>query len=328
MSNKRIGFYVKNSFQVSHLRNLFKSTENAQWIGKRVSSLKRFGVSENEPVATSTFFLRKMMEKNFDIIVSHAGPPGGVPLEDTYYVMVQYGYAKEPYNFGEWRKSADLILSYGMYAESKFARFGSSIAIGNPRLDDWSDQGFRTSSKMRVSPLLNASLKTVVYAPTWGDLSSIGDWLERVLDLSVHYNVLIKAHHNSIKHNTISLQHLPPNVHILPEEDLFSLFCVADVLISDISGAIFDALMCELPIVLVAPSDLSKKYGKKLDETSLEIAHRHELGTVVGENSNLNDAVQRALLDGNPATEEWRKKLFRTDGLVSNNFKSALKTLA
>ena len=328
MSNKRIGFYVKNSFQVSHLRNLFKSTENAQWIGKRVSSLKRFGVSKNEPVATSTFFLRKMMEKKFDVIVSHAGPPGGVPLEDTYYVMVQYGYAKEPYNFGEWRKSADLILSYGTYAERKFARFGSSIAIGNPRLDDWLDQEFQTIPKMRVPPLLNAILKTIVYAPTWGDLSSIGDWLERVLDLSAHYNVLIKAHHNSIKHNTISLQHLPPNVHILPEEDLFTLFCIADALISDISGAIFDALMCELPVVLVAPSDLSKRYGKKLDETSLEIAHRHEFGTVVGENSNLNDAVRRALLDGNPATEEWRKKLFRTEGSVSSNFKAALKTVA
>ena len=95
-----------------------------------------------------------------------------------------------------------------------------------------------------------------------GRLSSIGDWLERVLDLSAHYNVLIKAHHNSIKHNTISLQHLPPNVHILPEEDLFSLFCVADVLISDISGAIFDALMCELPVVLVAQATCQKDMEK------------------------------------------------------------------
>jgi hypothetical protein len=86
--------------------------------------------------------------------------------------------------------------------------------------------------------------------------------------------------------------------------------------------------MCELPVVLVAPSDLSKRYGKKLDETSLEIAHRHELGIVVGENSNLKDAVWRALLDENPATEEWRRKLFRIEGSVSNNFKKALKTLA
>lgn len=327
MSNKRVGFYVKNSFQVSHLRNLFNSTKNAQWVGKRVSSLKSFGISEKEPVATSTFFLRKMMEKQFDIIVSHAAPPAGVPLEDTYYVMVQYGYAKAVYNFGDWRKSADLILSYGTYAERKFAQFGASIAIGNPRFDDWSDHGFQTSSKLRISPLLDANLKTVVYAPTWGELSSIEEWLESIIDLSAQYNVLVKLHHNSIKHNAIRLRQLPPNVHILPGEDLFSLFCVADVLISDVSGAIFDALMCELPVVLVAPSGLSKRYGKKLNETSLEIAHRHELGTVVGENSDLKDAVCRAIVDKNSATAEWRKKLFRTDGSVSKNFKNALNTL-
>ena len=85
--------------------------------------------------------------------------------------------------------------------------------------------------------------------------------------------------------------------------------------------------MCELPVVLVAPSGLSKRYGKKLNETSLEIAHRHELGTVVGENSDLKDAVCRAIVDKNSATAEWRKKLFRTDGSVSKNFKKALNTL-
>ena len=46
--------------------------------------------------------------------------------------MVQYGYAKEPYNFGAWRENADLILAYGEYAREKFSKSARSIAIGIP----------------------------------------------------------------------------------------------------------------------------------------------------------------------------------------------------
>lgn len=327
MNNKRVGFYVRNRFQVEHFRNLFKSIDNAKWVGRSVSSLKNFGVSENDSVATSRFFLRSLMEREFDIIVSQSGPPKGYALKNTKFVMLQYGYAKEPYNFGEWRRSADLILSYGPYAERKFSDLAPSIAIGNPRYDDWLNPEFRSVSTSRISVQLNKNLKTIVYAPTWGNLSSVKDWLDKILELSTNYNVIVKAHHNSIRDNEIKSRALPTNVHFLPDEDLFSLFCVADVVVSDVSGAIFDALLCELPVVLVSPSELSQSFGKKLDETSLEISHRDEFGVVVAGETNLEKSIQNALHENKSSKSQWRKTLFKTDGPVVANFKQALEEL-
>jgi len=328
MNDKRVGFYVRNRFQVEHFQNLFKSIDNAKWVGKSAASLKKFNISKNDDVATSRFFLRGLMEKEFDIIVSQAPPPKGNALKNTKFVMVQYGYAKELYNFGEWRRAADLILSYGPYANQKFSHLTSSIAIGNPRYDDWLSPEFRRVSKSRISDKLNKNLKTIVYAPTWGDLSSVKDWLDSIIALSTIYNVIVKAHHNSIRDKEIKSSQFPPNVQFLPHEDLFSLFCVADVVISDISGAIFDALLCEIPVVLVSPRDLNKSFGKKLNETSLEIAKRYEFGFVVDCEANLKQVVQSALNDNVPSVSKWREKLFKLDGSVVENFKLALETLS
>ena len=328
MNDKRVGFYVRNRFQVEHFRNLFESIDNAKWVGKSASSLKKFNISKSDELATSRFFLRGLMEKEFDIIVSQAAPPKESALKNTKYVMVQYGYAKEPYNFGEWRRTADLILSYGPYAEQKFSRLAPSIAIGNPRYDDWLSPEFRRASKRRVFDKLNKNLKTIVYAPTWGDLSSVKDWLDSIIALSTTYNVIVKAHHNSIRDNEIESLRFPPNVQFFPHEDLFSLFCVADVVISDISGAIFDALLCDIPVVLVSPRDLNKSFGKKLNETSLEIANRNEFGFVVDCQTELEQVVESALNGNVPTVSQWRKKLFNLDGSVVANFNSALDTLS
>ena len=323
----RIGFHVRNAFQVSHFRTLFEATPHALWIGKSSSKLASFGIGPEEPVATSRFFLRRLMERDFDIVVSQTGPPGKGKFDHAKFVMVQYGYAKEPYNFGEWRADAHLILAYGPYAQSRYSERAPSISIGNPRWDDWNDAVFRQTAVDTLSRYMSPDRKTVLYAPTWGDLSSAPDWLDTVEALAHDYNVIVKAHHNSTRDGQIAETSKHPNLHFLPDHDLFALMSVSDVVISDLSGAIFDAVLCGCPVVLVAPKELRARLGKKLDAQSIEVANRAEFGTVVNIKSDLAPAIANAIQNGPTVSEDWTRSLFRTDGSVATHFQEALDTL-
>lgn len=323
----RVGFHVRNAFQVSHFRTLFEATPGARWIGKSKSKLTSFGIGSGEPMATSRFFLRRLMERDFEVIVSQSSPPGKGKLSSAKFVMVQYGYAKEPYNFGTWRANADLILAYGPYAQSRFSKRAPSISVGNPRWDDWNDPAFKKTSADTLSRYISPDQKTVLYAPTWGDLSSVPDWLDTVEALSQDYNVLVKAHHNSTRDGQIGGVSKRSNVHFLPSHDLFALMSVSDVVISDLSGAIFDAVLCERPVVLVAPDDLDLRMGKKLDAQSIEVARRADFGTVVNRKSDLAPAIAKAIQDGPKVSDHWLKSLFRTDGPVAMHFQAAINTI-
>ena len=327
-SGARVAFHVRNAFQVSHFRPLFEAIDGAVWIGRSRAKLRSFGVGESEPQRWSAYFLRQLMDRNFDIVVSQAAPPHGKRLKRAKFVMVQYGYAKEPYNFGEWRSMADLILAYGDYAQSRFAARALSVAIGNPRWDDWRSEEFRTKAIGRIGQKLESQKKTVLYAPTWGDLSSAPDWLEAVCDLSEEFNVLIKAHHNSTRDGQIDAHKVERRVHFLPDEDLFALLTVADAMISDLSGAIFDAVLCQVPVVLVLPSNLEARFGSKLDRDSIELSQRAEFGIEVDDTGKLRNAVASAIEGGPRTSRGWYHQLFRTDGVVAEHFVTALKTLS
>lgn len=322
----RIGFYVRNGFEVIHFRSLFREIEGAVWVGRSKKRLSACGVKSNEPYAVSRFFLRRVMKANFDIIIATGGLPGGRPLTSPKLVMLQYGYAKEPYNYGPWRSAADLILAYGEYAQRRFSKHADSVVIGNPRWDEWIDPDFQQSVKESIEPLLDSEKKTVLYAPTWGDLSSLPDWLDEITALSHSYNVLFKPHHNSIRDGQISM-HNNSGVITLPDEDLFKLISVADVVISDISGAIFDAVLCKKPVVLVCSQNIEKKFGKKLDYQSIEIFQRKEFGTIVKEKTKLFDTIKLAIQHGPKVSQAWRDDLFETKGTVISRFKNAISQL-
>ena len=77
--------------------------------------------------------------------------------------MVQYGYAKEPYNFGAWRENADLLLAYGEYAREKFSKSARSISIGIPG-GMTGCHGFKEASCLRLRNYQNSSGGTILYS--------------------------------------------------------------------------------------------------------------------------------------------------------------------
>lgn len=316
----RVAFYVRNGFQISHLRPLFRSIPGAAWVVKSRKHILDLGLSD-ERVVVSRLLLRRTLN-SFDAVVSHAGPPGGRVLRHAKWIMVQYGYAKEPYNFGDWRKQADAILAYGDYAVDRFAVHAPAYAVGNPRWDDWQSRVFREEA-VRHFPQFPTGRPVVLYAPTWGSLSSLPVWSEAVADLATTHTVLIRAHHNAAREGQLQFVQASEHVHDVSDVDLMVCLSVANVLVSDYSGAIFDGIMCDLPVVLLDLADIAQRFGDKLDAASIEIARRDELGVRVSEPAQLSDAMSEALA-GATVSDDLKAQLFHQPVAVADAFRAAL----
>src|SRR5690606_35068599 len=118
-------------------------------------------------------------------------------LEHTKVAMLQYGLAKEPHNYGAWRSLGDLQLAYGEYSARRLRHYSPAVAVGNPALDRWHEPGYRELTRALWSKRMDLDRPTIAYAPTWGPLSTVEQFVDAVAELSTEYNVLLKLHHNT-----------------------------------------------------------------------------------------------------------------------------------
>ena len=296
----QIGFVVRNGFQTRELSALCLALKGV-FVAKKSVYNK---VHSIEPHSKWMIF-SSIAELNsaFDVLVMH-GPISGIEkLGNTKVVMVQYGYAKAPYNYGCWRSLADCNLVYGRHAATAIAKYSPVIETGHPYAKQ-----FKSKPKQSFSPA------RVLYAPTWGGLSSISRWQDEVIQLQSDFDLTIKLHHNSLareiqyltKFNDLGCQFAEPNT------SLRELICENEVLISDYSGAIFDAILARMPVVLVDGDSAKMAKDKKIDCTSIEVARRAELG-IIAEKGALRQAVDKALITPLD-NQQLYKELFHTQG--------------
>lgn len=195
-------------------------------------------------------------------------------------------------------------------------------------LDDWNGAGFVDVARANVGPL-PAHKPVLLYAPTWGDLSSLPQWSEQVAALSKIGTVLVKAHHNSLRDGQLDDLSVAADVIDVSHVDLMQVLRLSDMMISDYSGAIFDGIMCEKPVVLLDVDGIEGKFGSKLDQSSLEMARRDELGVRVRSADALEVAVTRVLTDGPMVSEKLKSSLFATNsGSVRAAYLKALDKIA
>lgn len=157
-------------------------------------------------------------------------------------VAQQYSLAKEQYQYGIWRSQADINLMYGPYSVSMVSRFSSAVATGNPLLDGHVPE----TGLLPLRPRSDERLR-VLYMPTYGDLSDrdavVRTLVEQGVDLS------IKAHHADFEIVELAARHDLP-IH-LSDADPIQLIRASDLVVSDYSGAIYDALAMRTPVALV-----------------------------------------------------------------------------
>ena len=173
-------------------------------------------------------------------------------INHTYRIKYPYSLiaAKPDPSFKpDWNIYYDAILCHSEYEASYLNAYAQTHVIG--------------SLKHKL-PKTCSNRPTLLYLPTYGDLSSIDELINIFNELKNKYYIIIKFHHGTSFLNTEKdrLEQLK----ILADEwydlntSLSSLLCKSDVVLSDNSGAIFEALYNDVPVAIFA-KNINKKLG-------------------------------------------------------------------
>jgi hypothetical protein len=303
-----VAFLVTSPYQLFHYK----------WIARHLTDVTAvielrdtdFGltediVAEHMPGAEIEFVSNARLAEldgKFDAIVCQTPI---LPLEflsQSYIVAQQYSLAKEAYQYGAWRAHAQLNLMYGNYSVGKVAGFCNAVAAGNPLLDPYFS---------KAAPSRHSGRKRILYMPTYGELSSIKTVVPRLKNIDA--DVTLKLHH---AHDKADLPSLPSHVAVVTSEaDPVTLLSEADAVISDISGAAYDALYAGVPLILTGSVDPSSEDYRRLSDDERE---SHALQTVAAwwnPEDELTAALARAAeLADSPEREELVREYFVNPG--------------
>ncbi|WP_374717696.1 CDP-glycerol glycerophosphotransferase family protein [Neobacillus sp.] len=196
--------------------------------------------------------------KTVDVLFSVFWQPAFLVLgSNTFHMRIMYGYAKDYWNYADWNMNYDLIFTYGPYATERLNLLAPCVEVGNPRVPFPLVKNFnelRDVQGEKIESIGQGNRKVILYCPTWGELSSIKYFDRQLPGLLVEYDVIVKLHHLSSYTNYSNLVRFFNNrrIAIFDERtNLFDLLLISDLVISDYSGAIFDAMLLEKKILLL-----------------------------------------------------------------------------
>ncbi|MFC3074553.1 CDP-glycerol glycerophosphotransferase family protein [Shinella pollutisoli] len=296
-------FVVKNKFQIAQFENLARAYPDARYLLLRRRTLwKEFKRSE---IRASEIPIKLVDGDNVARIAAGSDVVffqtlfSGIERVKRPLVSVQYGLAKERHNYGEWRALADMNLMFGPYSADRVAHFSPSYGVGNIKFADWEPHRAaegRAEAKRAIGA--DPGKPLVLYMPTYGALGSFGELIDSLARLAGEFEVVIKMHHNNeIKGRSWRGEAKKRGLTQLYSggADQKSLLAAADVVVSDFSGAIFDAIYARVPVVLFQ-DDAARRVGvQKFDLSSIEFSRRSELGVVCERPGELAAAIRTAL---------------------------------
>src|SRR3989344_6064212 len=292
-----VGYIIEYPFHFYIYKNIYRYMPESEfiidglWIRRNVKEWKRL-LSEfmqfllDEGVHFRVFYDGvdpEIFFQKYEVLVSNANKPVlDLPCNaDKKKVRVMYGHSKDLWNFGAWSRNFNLALVYGPYSQKAISRYTRSQIVGNARFDDWFRPVHQKESQ-RISLLkkkLDPEKKTLLYLPTHGHLSSL-ELLQTIIpDLLRTYNLVIKPHQLTIYTEAGVLERFKRSASVASKNgspiliddyfDLSELFRISDLVISDNSGAIFDAVLVDKPVVLL--DNVSSKF---LGENAWKVTRR------------------------------------------------------
>src|SRR5437763_15131415 len=110
-------------------------------------------------------------------------------------VRFMYAAGKSGWNLAGWNNVYDLILCFGPYHANEFAKRTGAVVVqmGYPRLDGYFNEA-TDASRLKKRFDCDPDKQTVVWLPTWRELSSVGLFDRQVSALTEKYNVVVKLH--------------------------------------------------------------------------------------------------------------------------------------
>lgn len=297
----RIGFLVWNKFQVGHFAEIMRHFEEPDviFIDREINGLSGFNPQWLARYGAYSRFLTETeldsLDGQYDAILTQFTPPLARPWKKTKLVMTQYSMAKPKTAYNARWLACDFGLVYGDFSHKIIGGMCPTSLMGNPRFDPLFENRLDQDVLSTLKSHLDPAKKTLAFLPTWGDLSSRGKFKEALDALLPHYNVIFKPHHMTSLKDAKEASRLGAGA--IDAESLTNVLdigpyvmAVADVVVSDMSGVIFDALYCRKPVALLA-LDQSIEDHKKADPTALEVAGADRIGPVVQDPPKMLEAV-------------------------------------
>ncbi len=226
-----------------------------------------------------------------------------VPKILSYHNLATMGFGKSPSlvrRIGDYRY---LFLTGPLQKEAvvkAHRRYGGRlpemVEVGYLRGDrllvrrgTFDREGFLSSLGLEGGP-------TVMYAPTWGDFSSAGEWTDTLVDVckTLDFNLLIRLHPLMLEGRSpfetggvdwkARLKGILagfPKARVLLDDDIDDAFLAAHVLVTDVSSVGMDFMLLEKPVVFLPAPRFFEVFGREFPISRVrgerEIRNKREL---------------------------------------------------
>ena len=308
---RKIALLITNQYQIHHYQSIARHLGPVTFvieIRDRDFEVDEAFVRRHVPdasVMTIPAESLRSLDGIFDVIVCQTPVLPNLVFEKSLVVAQQYSLAKETYQYGVWRSLPNLNLMYGEYSVDRVRGFSNAVAVGNPMFDRWFERDRRPADPQ-------SSARHGLYLPTYGSLSSIPLVAPHLAELDGR--ITVKLHHSE---GPELAELLPGNCVVLKSDaDPVDLYESADYVISDMSGAAYDALYARRPLVLVGTPVVESDDYHRLSATDLERGLLSELaaGWQPGESFERGDSRSVARLDDEQRLERFTTQLFSNPG--------------
>ena len=282
-----IAFLLTNRYQIHHYAPIAAALPVASRVVIEVRD-QDFGVDETFVRAhlgeVDIRYIDKRelrdLDGTADVIICQTPVLPQVGLAKTLVVAQQYSLAKERYQYGVWRSLADLNLMYGPHSVECVRGFCNAVAVGNPLFD----------ADAAVDANLEAIDDAIVYLPTYGSLSSVRATAGRLAEMD--RPVVVKFHHMA---DRAERDAVPETWTVLDaDQSPFSLLSAARAVITDFSGAAFDAALARRPLVLIDGVEETATDAHRLSDSDRNRSALASLSARLDDSISLDDALALA----------------------------------
>lgn len=176
-------------------------------------------------------------------------------IDPCKLVRVPYSYAKSQAVLGPTNMLYDLICAPGLHWAKAMEQYldVKTIITGSPKFDDWFSGNVSGNEIWQNIIVRDPNKKSILYAPTWGEVSTCHMCQEQIIEVSKHYNLIVKCHDGTYWQEPERWERFKEkNILVVNGDvDIQQIYKIVDFVIHDNSGGIFEANLVGKPIILV-----------------------------------------------------------------------------
>ena len=241
-----------------------------------------------------------------------------ISIKHDYRLMFKYGSlssAPSKTHKANYYLPFDGVFVYSKIEESYFSAFCKTYLVGNIKFLNYKKEK-------------NFGKKRILYLPTYGNLKQIKKTIKALEKISDKYHIIVKIHHGTNylskekeyneKLKQISAEFYESDVNFI------ELLKKTDIVLSDNSGAIFDSIYAEVPVVLFADDINANNLGENFN------THQYDAfkDGVIPYTNNINE-IEEIIIEGLKEStiinqKKWKNRIFYTPNDLSSDFISII----